>query len=978
MIVSAASSYAGMITMMRGGGGVKGGKKNQLKNNRFTPTAATFFYYPRRKSAFPAHNLVLTKRRIGGGVPRADMNGVAADPPPPKRKTKFGDPNNPAAVGLGGTDGEEKSREDEKTTSTVATKAPPSPPPLSPPPAPKMKKSSKPAKPTTVVSVSTKTPSPPPSKKAKSTTHVQLLRPIAETPLNRGEPTIGQPSPLGATRFENESVNFALRTQNATRVTLVLYSEEDFKDGKITAEIDLDPKSGFRTERAKDDAVIWHVEVPNLSEKCLYGYRVNGPKLPGHGFDFNKIVLDPYAKHVCCNREGYGETNQRAENDLEKNWPQYASGVPALYNRGSENKAFDWEGVESPEYDLANLTIYEGHVRGIGQTYEDMIGKLPYLKLIGVNCLELLPIHEFNELEYSDENKRNPETGELRRNFWGYSTVNFFTPMTKYAKVGEADCGRKSNDEFKKLVRECHRNDMEVILDVVFNHTAEGNEKGLTLSFRGVDNRSYYVTAPTGEFYNYSGCGNTLNCNHPMVADLIVDSLKHFVEEYHVDGFRFDLASILTREASHYKGEEGPTAEELSLLASAQPNSGINNVNSADSTTNGMPYNDEEEVLYDQDGNPIPKNPLQKIPIGTNLEDPPVLRAISNDPVLRNVKLIAEAWDAGGLYQVGTFPHYGVWAEWNGKFRDDVRNFIKGSDGFVGAMASRLCGSPDIYHASGRKPKSSINFVTCHDGFTLRDLVSYNEKNNFFNGEDNNDGENHNISWNCGSGPEADGPTTDKNIVALRERQMRNFFCALFLSQGVPMITMGDEYGHTKNGNNNTYCHDNYLNYIDWDQALDPLSGDGLKRFCSEMAEFRAQHGAFRLPDFPTDANCQWHGVKPHEPDWEETSRFIAYTISANTPEDPEKFYVAFNANFESILVTLPELPAGLHWRCVLDTSLETPFDFVSAEDISDEDRFTAEAMVRPQLRANRFTILDRSCVVLKAELDDDDDDEEI
>ena len=319
--------------------------------------------------------------------------------------------------------------------------------------------------------------------------------------------------------------------------------------------------------------------------------------------------------------------------------------------------------------------------------------------------------------------------------------------MTKYAKVGEADCGRKSNDEFKKLVRECHRNDIEVILDVVFNHTAEGNEKGLTLSFRGVDNRTFYMTAPTGEFYNYSGCGNTLNCNHPMVADLIVDSLKHFVEEYHVDGFRFDLASILTREASYYKGEEEPAVEEFSLLASTQPNS-VNDNLASSIAENGM----QEEVLYDQRRCFLTKRRCFTTKTATRFQRIRYRRfqseriwkihpccAISNDPILRNVKLIAEAWDAGGLYQVGTFPHYGVWAEWNGKFRDDVRNFIKGSDGFVGTMASRLCGSPDIYHASGRKPKNSINFVTCHDGFTLRDLVSYNEKNNFFNGEDNND-----------------------------------------------------------------------------------------------------------------------------------------------------------------------------------------------------------------------------------------------
>jgi len=907
---------------------------------------------------------------------RENVIEIESDTPPPKRKTKFGDPNNPAltTVDVMSSTGSSTQKANKAVKNAVQSSRGTT----------TTKRKSKTSQ--TQTQTIKKKPEQEDIEETKSrikSDYNNKLRPIIEiSSLSKGVPKRGTATPLGATRLKNESVNFAIQTQNATSVTLVLYSEEDFKKGKITAEIDLDPELGFKTERAKDGAIIWHCEVPELSENCLYGYRMNGPKLPGHCFDYNKVLLDPYAKHVCCDRESYGETNKRAENDLEKNWPQYASGVPASIS-SSKTKKFDWEDVESPNYNLEDLTIYEGHVRGIGKTYEETIEKIPYLKSIGVNCIELLPIHEFNELEYSDESTRNPQTGELRRNFWGYSTVNFFTPMTKYAKAGEAECGRKSNDEFKKLVRECHRNDIEVILDVVFNHTAEGNEKGLTLSFRGVDNRSYYVTAPSGEFYNYSGCGNTLNCNNPMVTQLIVDSLKHFVEEYHVDGFRFDLASILTREASHYKGEEGPTAEELYYLA----NLNLEGSNGTSTTTTtyensssssyvfereNMPNYDEEEIVYDQNGYPIPKNPLQTIPIGTNLEDPPVLRAISNDPVLRNVKLIAEAWDAGGLYQVGSFPHYGVWSEWNGKFRDDVRNFIKGSDGFVGAMASRLCGSPDIYHASGRKPKTSINFVTCHDGFTLRDLVSYNEKNNLFNGENNNDGENHNISWNCGAGPNADGPSNDINVISLRERQMRNFFCALFLSQGVPMITMGDEYGHTKNGNNNTYCHDNYLNYINWEEALDPLSGNGLKRFCGEMAEFRALHGAFRLPDFPTDANCQWHGLKPHEPNWEETSRFIAYTISANTPDDPEKFYVAFNANYKTELVTLPTLPQGLRWRYVLDTALETPFDFLAAEDVSDEDRFKCEAMVRPQLRANVLAILDRSCVVLKAEIECD------
>ena len=743
------------------------------------------------------------------------------------------------------------------------------------------------------------------------------VRGVCETP------TRGNAQALGATRVrgdKDDSVNFAVFSSSATAVSLVLWTPEALAKGEITAEIELD-------DRVNKTGSVWHVALPKCAENVLYGYRVDGPYEPekGHRFDRSKVLLDPYAK-ATVSRPRYGELGKKADGS-EDCWPQYAGAVPKK-NKKDDREDFDWQGVTSPNRPMSDLVVYEAHVRGMTAdlktkaqpgTYAALVETLPYLKTLGVNAIELMPCHEFNELEYHSV---NPATGEFRRNFWGYSTVNFFSPMTRYAEAGDKDCGRAAAQEFKYMVREAHRAGIEVIMDVVFNHTAEGNEEGLTLSFRGLDNRVYYMVAPEGQFYNYSGCGNTMNCNHAVVREFIVECLRYWVLEYHIDGFRFDLASILTRASSEW---------------------------------------DRANIF----GEPTAETPmLEEVAIGTPLQDPPLIDAISNDPVLAGTKLIAEAWDAGGLYQVGSFPHFGVWSEWNGKFRDDVRNFIRGVDGYAGLFAERLCGSPELY-ADGRTPAASINFVTAHDGFTLRDCVTYNEKNNIANGEENRDGEEHNQSWNCGLTCEDDGESCDPEICSLRDRQMRNFMVALFVAQGVPMLYMGDEYGHTKCGNNNTYCHDNWMNWVNWDEANDPLAGEGLARFVRQLTTLRKDNSAFRLPAFPTAENIQWHGHKPEVPLWEEDSRFVAFTLQ-DTTESP-KFYVAFNAHHEPAFVKLPTPPEGQRWKLVLDTALETPFDFVSGDDVAEADLYTAEAMILPSLRRNAYVCVDRSAVIFQA-----------
>lgn len=725
-----------------------------------------------------------------------------------------------------------------------------------------------------------------------------------------GLPSRGEPEPFGATSTPT-GANFAVSSSSATAVSLVFFTPQDRAANRVTAEIELDPVYN-RTGN------VWHVEVPDLNPDLLYGYRVTGPNEPHKGQRYKKelVVVDPYAKYVTS-RNNFGEPAADGTT-----WVQMASPVPLA---AKLEVPFNWEGVTSPDRALDDLVIYEMHVRGFTKdkssgvvnpgTYAGLMEKIPHLKRMGFNAIELLPINEFNECEYYGP--MNPVTGGVRCNFWGYSTVNFFAPMARYGSQ-PAD-GRSVQREVKEMVKACHKAGIEVILDVVFNHTAEGNDQGPTVSFRGLDNRVYYMLAPEGQFYNYSGCGNTFNCNHPVVRQFIVDALRHWVTEYHIDGFRFDLASILTRQSSHWEG--------------------------------GIPL-----AAIPENGDP------NMIVTGQALKEPPLIDMISNDGVLRAKKLIAEAWDAGGLYQVGAFPgHMGIWAEWNGKYRDTVRQYMKGTDGFAGEFAERLCGSPQMYVAGGRAPRHSVNFVTAHDGFTLGDVVAYNNKHNEANGENNRDGEEHNLSWNCGTEKD-EGPSVDPAVLELRRRQQRNFLAALMLSQGVPMLHMGDEYGHSKGGNNNTYAHDASMNYFMWDQAN--KDQDGLMRFCSALVHFRHATPSLRLRAHPTGQQMIWHGHQPNQPDWSEGSRFVAFTL-ADTGSPA--LYIAFNASHLAATLTLPNPGEGRRWKLLMDTALPAPFDIV-ATDIPADIREAAEAQHTKTLRSNLYLMADRSTVLLRSE----------
>lgn len=705
----------------------------------------------------------------------------------------------------------------------------------------------------------------------------------------------GYASPFGAT-VRDGGVNFAIYSLNALSATLCLFTLSDFQNDRVTEYVPLDPLIN-RT------GGVWHVFLKGDFRDMLYGYKFDGKFSPleGHYYDPSRIVLDPYAKAVISRGE-FGALGPDANC-----WPQMAGMVP------SDDDEFDWEGDLPLKYPQRDLVIYEMHVRGFTKhessntkfpgTYLGVVEKLDHLKELGVNCLELMPCHEFNELEYFSYNSVQ---GDYRVNFWGYSTINYFSPMIRYSSAGIRNCGHDGINEIKFLIKEAHKRGIEVIMDVVFNHTAEGNENGPIISFRGVDNSVYYMLAPKGEFYNYSGCGNTFNCNHPVVRQFIVDCLRYWVTEMHVDGFRFDLASIMSRSSSLWDG----------------------------ANVFGAPI--EGDLLT----------------TGTPLSGPPLIDLISNDPILRGVKLIAEAWDAGGLYQVGTFPHWGIWSEWNGKYRDTVRQFIKGTDGFAGALAECLCGSPNLYQGGGRKPWHSINFVCAHDGFTLADLVTYNSKHNLSNGEDNNDGENHNNSWNCGQ----EGEFASTSVKQLRKRQMRNFFLSLMVSQGVPMIYMGDEYGHTKGGNNNTYCHDNYINYFRWDKKEE--SSSDFFRFCRLMTKFRQECESLGLDDFPTSERLQWHGHFPGRPDWSETSRFVAFTMVDSVKGE---IYIAFNTSHLPCTITLPERP-GYRWEPLVDTSKPTPYDFLTP-DLPGRD--IAIQQYAQFLDANMYPMLSYSSIIL-------------
>lgn len=654
----------------------------------------------------------------------------------------------------------------------------------------------------------------------------------------------GSPYPFGVTKY-SEGLNFSLFSKHATEVSLCFFKPEE---SLPFIEIPLDP------EKNKTGNV-WHLFIREIPLKYHYGYRITGPYNPltGHYFDNRKILLDPYAKQVVSSIP-WGNGKQKESHFIHK-------GVIYPF------ELFDWEGDIHPKIPPAELVIYEMHVRGFTQdhsskvenrgTFLGIIEKIPYLKSLGVNAIELMPIHAFNE----QENVRShPKTGEPLYNYWGYSTINFFSPMNGYA-TGKYHI----LNEFKMLVKALHAHGIEIILDVVYNHTAEGNQSGPLISFKGLENSIYYMLAPNGEYYNFSGCGNTFNCNHPVVRELIRDSLRYWVTEMHVDGFRFDLASILAR--SH----------------------------------DGIP-----------------------------LANPPLIEAITMDPILANTKLIAEAWDAGGLYQVGSFPGKGVWAEWNGKYRDDLRSFIKGSDGAVGSFATRLSGSEDLY-GKGRLCINSINFITCHDGFTLADLVSYNEKHNLINGEENRDGDNNNLSWNCG----IEGPTDHPDIIALRERQRKNFHVALMVSQGVPMILMGDEYGHTKHGNNNTWAHDSRINWFQWDTLEQNHS---FFRFYQMMIAFRKAHPVLTRASFLRSKDVIWHGREPEKADWSSKNRFLACSL----PDLANNYtlYIAFNAFFDEITL---QLPKGSPWYRYVYTFLQSPEDILPLEKgaLIDSETFT-------------------------------------
>ncbi|MGA7409828.1 MAG: glycogen debranching protein GlgX, partial [Bryobacteraceae bacterium] len=602
----------------------------------------------------------------------------------------------------------------------------------------------------------------------------------------------GSPLPYGAWVVRG-GINFAVFSKHATEVRLVLYAGSDIDS---ILELPLDP----HMNRTGD---VWHIFVHGLDPGIRYCYRMD--RVPNeapliHRFDPALTLLDPYARAVV-GRFGWGEPNRKP------------NGVKQRHCALIESH-FDW-GLDRPlNIPLAESIIYELHVRGFTRhsssgvskpgTFAGLIEKIPYLQSLGVTAVELMPIYDFDE----DENPRvNPLTGEKLFDYWGYNPISFFAPNTAYSS-DMSDVGPV--DEFKQLVKSLHAAGIEVILDVVFNHTAEGGETGQTFEFRGLDNSIYYMLNPdTGEYLNYSGCGNTLNCNHPVLRDLVVAALRYWAIEMHVDGFRFDLASILGR------GQDG------SVLAS-----------------------------------------------------PPLLEQLAMDPVLANTKLIAEAWDAAGLYQVGSFPSWGRWAEWNGKFRDDLRKFLKGDPGMVSALATRLVGSPDLYTGNSREPWHSINFVTCHDGFPLADLVSYNEKHNEANGEWNRDGTNDNFSWNCG----AEGATDDPDVTSLRARQVRNAATLTVVAHGVPMLLAGDELGRTQHGNNNAYCQDNEVSWVNW--KLAEQNAD-LLRFFRILISIRKRyklmrHGTFSANPVGGDIRVDWHGVHLHQPDWSHESRSLA------------------------------------------------------------------------------------------------------
>ncbi|TGU70090.1 glycogen debranching protein GlgX [Geomonas terrae] len=657
----------------------------------------------------------------------------------------------------------------------------------------------------------------------------------------------GNTSPLGATVTPG-GVNFSVFARDCSGVELLLFDRAD--DAVPSRVITLDPKQN-RTYH------YWHVFVPGIGAGQLYGYRVAGPFEPQRGrrFDPGKVLIDPYGRAVAV-PDGYCRGDACLPGD---------NAASAMKSVVADPRGYNWEGDLPLKRPYSSTVIYEMHVAGFTRhpssgvsndkrgTYAGLIEKIPYLKELGITAVELLPVFQFDPLD--------APLG--LRNYWGYSPVSFFAPHAAYSSK-QGPLGPL--DEFRDMVKALHKAGIEVILDVVYNHTSEGDHNGPTFCFRGFANDVYYSLAPDGSYLNHTGCGNTLNANHHVVRRLIIDSLHYWVKEMHVDGFRFDLASILSRDGQ-----------------------------------------------------------------GRPLKDPPILWDIESDPALAGIKLIAEAWDAGGLYQVGSFIG-DSWKEWNGEFRDDVRRFLKGDEGMVSRFAARILASPDIYGHQEREPEQSINFVTCHDGFTLNDLVSYNKKHNEANGEGNRDGSDANASWNCG----VEGPTDNPAIEALRKRQVKNFVAVTLLALGTPMILMGDEARRTQLGNNNAYCQDNEIGWFDWNKVEEHAD---IHRFTKELIRARlrqseASADSITLSQLLGQARLEWHGVRLGTPDWSHESHSIALTVRSNTKS--LVFHYMVNAYWEPLSFMLPsprKLPGG-RWHRWIDTSLDSPDDIAPWDEL--------------------------------------------
>lgn len=665
----------------------------------------------------------------------------------------------------------------------------------------------------------------------------------------------------------SNGVSFTINSHGATRCTLLLFKPQA---PKPYARIPF-PDS----YRIGDTYSMLVFDIK--PDEFEYAFSFDGPYEPAKGLLFNEenVILDPYSRAVTGQRK-WGEKPEGGK-DFE-------------YRARVVKSNFDWGNIKQLEQPFEDLVIYETHVRGYTKdkssgvsalgTFAGLKDKIPYLKDLGINAVELMPIFEFDEMESA-----RVVDGVQLYNYWGYNTVSFFAPNTSYAFNEEHN---HEGDELKSLIKALKENGIEVILDVVFNHTAEGNEMGPCFSFKGIDNNVYYMLTPDAHYYNFSGCGNVMNCNHPVVRSFIIDCLRHWAIEYRVDGFRFDLASILGR---------------------------------------------------DQNGAPM--------------ANPPILESLAFDPVLGKMKLIAEAWDAGGLYQVGSFPSWNRWAEWNGRYRDDMRSFLKGDDGMAGNAITRITGSRDLYSPESRGHKASVNFMTCHDGFTLYDLYSYNEKHNEKNGWNNTDGDNNGHSWNCG----AEGETDDPNVNGLRRRLIKNAFAALLCSRGPAMFFAGDEFCNTQFGNNNAYCQDNIISWLDWSRLEEFKE---IHDFVRHMIQFRKEHPILRK--MTKLSSCQFpeisvHNGTPFNASTDYKTKLIGIMYAGRNEEDTEDDIVFYcmNAYWEPLVMQLPVLPNGKHWHVDTNTNAE----YFDGED------FTAKTEL---LGVNTIRVPARTTIILVAE----------